>query len=78
MRPMSPRMCSMAVRIAAPLPMLRGCRMTRMRGSAAASASRISGDPSRLPSSTQTSSMGSATGLASTRPTIVRSVRASL
>ena len=46
--------------------------------SVAASASRISGDPSRLPSSTQISSIGSDTGLARTRATIVRSVRASL
>src|SRR3954465_12590997 len=75
---MSPRMWPMAAMIAAPLPMLRGWRKTRMRGSAAASASRISGEPSRLPSSTHTSSIGRPTGLASTRATIVRSVRASL
>ena len=61
-----------------PFPMLRGWRTTRIRESFAARASRISGDPSRLPSSTQISSIGRRTGLASTRATIVRSVRASL
>src|SRR3954452_17368458 len=68
----------MALRMAAPFPMLDGCRITRILGSAAASDSRIATDPSRLPSSTQTTSMGRFTGLESTRAMIVRSVRDSL
>ena len=75
---MSPRISSIALRIAAPLPMLRGCRNTRIRGSAAASDSRIATDASRLPSSTHTTSIGRSTGLESTRARIVRSVRDSL
>jgi len=54
---MSPVMCSIAVRMAAPLPRLTGCVTTRIRGSAPASSRRMSAERSVLASLTQTSSI---------------------
>ncbi len=72
----SPLACSLAVRMAAPFPRLRGWVTTRTRG--ASSPASTPAVPSVLPSSTTTSSISQGNSTASTRPTTAASVDASL